>query len=463
MRDVVDAQQLTRLLEGLVENPYMGIIIVNKEGKALIANQTYLDIIGKSEEEVLGRHCLEFTPNSRLHEILETGEVHLADYWPVNGHDTIVARFPIYFEEELLGAIGKSLFLELSEAQILVKKMVELEEELAWYRDAVSSVYQAKYCFDTIVGQNKDLQRLKSMAERLAKTGSTILITGESGTGKELFAHAIHQASPRAHAPFVRVNCVALPENLLESELFGYEEGAFTGARKGGKPGKFELAHRGTIFLDEIGDMPLSMQAKLLTVLQEREVERIGGTKPIRIDVQVLAATNRNLEELVKEGVFREDLYYRLNVVNLRIIPLRQRLDDIPLLVEALLPEINQRLRTRVEQVSPEAVQLLCSYQWPGNVRELENLLERAIILADLNDDNVLDEEHFPSLQKLAAQQGVSPRLVNRTLAEAVEQLEKEMIKKALRQTNNNKTQTAKVLGLHSSVLYRKLNKYDLA
>ena len=301
------------------------------------------------------------------------------------------------------------------------------------------------------------------MAERLAKTGSTILITGESGTGKELFAHAIHQASPRAHAPFVRVNCVALPENLLESELFGYEEGAFTGARKGGKPGKFELAHRGTIFLDEIGDMPLSMQAKLLTVLQEREVERIGGTKPIRIDVQVLAATNRNLEELVKEGVFREDLYYRLNVVNLRIIPLRQRLDDIPLLVEALLPEINQRLRTRVEQVSPEAVQLLCSYQWPGNVRALENLLERAIILADLNDDNVLDEEHFPSLQKLAAQQGVSPRLVNRTLAEAVEQLEMEMIKKALRQTNNNKTQTAKVLGLHSSVLYRKLNKYDLA
>ena len=320
--------------------------------------------------------------------------MHLADYWPVNGHDTIVARFPIYFEGELLGAIGKSLFLELSEAQILVKKMIELEEELAWYRDAVSSVYQAKYCFDTIVGQNEELQKLKSMAEDWLKRARPSSLR-KVVQGKKLFA-TIHQASPRAHAPFVRVNCVALPENLLESELFGYEEGAFTGARKGGKPGKFELAHRGTIFLDEIGDMPLSMQAKLLTVLQEREVERIGGTKPIRIDVQVLAATNRNLEELVQEGAFREDLYYRLNVVNLRIIPLRQRLDDIPLLVEALLPEINQRLRTRVKQISPGAVQLLRSYQWPGNVRELENLLERAIVLADLNDDKVLNEEHFP-------------------------------------------------------------------
>lgn len=456
------AEEFTQILGGLIENPYMGIVIVDKEGYITVANDTYLELIGHRREDVLGKHVLEVTSNSKLPRVLETGEVHLADYWPINGHDTIVSRFPIYNKDgKLIGAVGKSLFLDLSGAQILVNKLSELEKELALYKDVVNSIYSPKYCFERIVGNNPCIVRVKSMAEQLAQTGSTVLITGESGTGKELFAHSIHQASPRVNFPFVRVNCAALPENLLESELFGYEEGAFTGARKGGKPGKFELANRGTIFLDEIGDMPLGMQAKLLIVLQEREIERIGGTKPVRVDVRVIAATNRNLEKMVEQGKFREDLFYRLNVVVLDIPPLRQRLDDIPALVKNLLPRLNQRLNTGVEKVSQEALDLLRSYHWPGNVRELENLLERAINLADLNNETCLMARHFPSLQKTALEQVLSHR-GEETLAQAVEKLEKEMIRRVLQETSHNKSQTAKVLGLHGSVLYRKLKKYNL-
>jgi transcriptional regulator with PAS, ATPase and Fis domain len=262
------------------------------------------------------------------------------------------------------------------------------------------------------------------------------------------------------------VNCAALPDNLLESELFGYEEGAFTGARKGGKPGKFEMANHGTIFLDEIGDMPLAMQAKLLIVLQEREFERVGGTKPIRVDVQVIAATNRNLEDMMKKGKFREDLYYRLNVVTLNVPALRKRPQDIYLLISYLLPKLNLRLHTQVEKVSKEALQLLCSYDWPGNVRELENLLERAINLADMNQDSCLSPDYFPSLSRLVVQPmpGIEGVAVGNddNLSEAVEKMEEETIRRILQKTHNNKAQTAKILGLNKSVLYRKLKKYNL-
>lgn len=450
------------LVEGLIENPYMGIIIVDSKGYAVLANDTYLKLIGKTEKEVIGRHVLEFCPNSKLPEILETGEAHMADYWPVNGRDTIVSRFPIYDSDgQLVGAIGKSLFLDLSGAAVLARKVFELQKELAMYKDEAASIYTSKYSFNDIVCTSSRMRRVKSMAQQCGHTGSTVLITGESGTGKELLAHSIHQASPRAPFPFVRVNCAALPENLLESELFGYEEGAFTGARKGGKPGKFELANRGTIFLDEIGDMPLAMQAKLLIVLQEHEVERVGGTNPIKVNVRVIAATNRRLEEMVEQGLFREDLYYRLNVVNLEIPPLRERLDDIPPLVQKLLPKINQRLGTQVKDASEEAFHLLQSYHWPGNVRELENLLERAINLADLHNETRLTPSHFPTLRETRDQKA-SESKDEPDLATAVARFEKRAIQKALEQTNHNRGQAARILGLHRSALYRKLKKYEL-
>jgi len=449
------------ILNGILENPYIGIILVDTVGNINIVNKTYLEILGLTEEDVVDKHVLQVTPHSRLPEVLETKEVHLADHWPVNNHDTIVFRMPLYKDGVLIGAMGQSLVLDAAGVRILSKKLRELEGELAVYKDVVNSIYTSKYCFDSIVGEDVTLRNVKSIALRAANTGSTILIRGESGTGKELFANAVHKAGPRSNQPFIRVNCAALPDHLLESELFGYEEGAFTGARKGGKPGKFELANRGTVFLDEIGDMPLAMQSKLLIVLQEREVERVGGTKPVHIDVQVIAATNRNLEEMMKKGKFREDLYYRLNVVTLNVPSLRQRPQDIPLLINDLLPKLQQRMHTQIEKVSPDALQLLTNYDWPGNVRELENLLERAINFADLNQETCLTSEHFPFLSRLLIPPNQGFEGVD-NLGEAVEMLERETIQRVLNKTHNNKAQTAKILGINKSVLYRKLNKYDL-
>ncbi|MHB8074149.1 sigma-54 interaction domain-containing protein [Desulfosporosinus fructosivorans] len=454
------------ILDGILENPYIGIIMVDTLGIITKVNKTYSVLLGLKEENIMNKHILEVTPHSRLPEVLRTREVHLADHWLVNGHDTIVFRMPLYKDGKLIGAMGQSLVLGAAGLKILSKKLKELERELTVYKNVVSSIYSSKYSFDSIVGEDVNLRNVKSIAQRASNTGSTVLIMGESGTGKELFANAIHQASPRADRPFVRVNCAALPDNLLESELFGYEEGAFTGARKGGKPGKFEIANHGAIFLDEIGDMPLAMQAKLLIVLQEREVERVGGTKPIRVDVQVIAATNRNLEDMMKMGKFREDLYYRLNVVTLNVPSLRERSQDIYLLINYLLAKLSQRLHTQVEKVSEEALRLLCSYDWPGNVRELENLLERAINLADSNQDSCLSPEYFPSILGLVVQPSLSiePVGIERVdnLREAVERMEEEVIQRVLQQTHNNKAQTAKILGLNKSVLYRKLRKYKL-
>ncbi|MCR4401002.1 MAG: sigma 54-interacting transcriptional regulator [Syntrophomonadaceae bacterium] len=462
MPDLLD-ENLIPFLRGLALNPYMGIVIVNREGTVLVANDTYLETVGKTREEAIGKHVLEVTPNSLLPEVLETGRVYLADHWPVNGHDTIVARFPIWKDGEIIGAVGKSLFLDLSGAKVLARRMQELERELDAYRQEVRDLHRARWQLHDIIGDSPAMTEVRKLAEQMARTTSTVLVTGESGCGKELVAHAIHCVSDRWEQPFIRVNCASLPEHLLESELFGYEDGAFTGARKGGKPGKFELADGGTIFLDEIGDMPLAMQTKLLSVLQEKEIERVGGTRTIYVNVRVIAATNQDLEEMVRQKLFRGDLYYRLNVVRLSIPPLRERREDIPLLVKTLLGRINDRLRTDITEITPEALDLLSTHDWPGNVRELENLLERAVNLADMNHEHRIMRKHFPSLVRplQAAAQGDGSD-GGESLTDSLERIERQMILQALEQTGGNRVQTARLLGIHSSALYRKLEKYGL-
>lgn len=448
--------------EALIESPYMVYVIVDKDGIITAMNQTYLAALGLEKSEVVGRHILDVTPNSLLPEILKTGRIDPADIYPINGQDYIITRLPIIKDGQIIGACARSLFMDMSGAKILMKKLQETEKELNLYKEELRQGYRASWQFSDLTGESPAFAAARSIAKQAAQTVSTVLITGESGTGKELFAHAIHSRSNRNMHPFVRINCAALPENLLESELFGYEEGAFTGAKKGGKPGKFELAAGGTIFLDEIGDMPLAMQTKLLTVLQDRMVERVGGTNPVYLNVRVIAATNRDLEQLVAEGKFRQDLYYRLNVVRLNIPSLRDRTDDIPLLVNVLLERINKRLGTSITIVSNKAIELLQNYAWPGNIRELENLLERALNLADMNRENSITIKHFPSLVEKVYFQPEQIDGTNATLPEAIEQLERQIIAQALEQTNGNKVQTAKMLGIHSSALYRKLAKYGL-
>lgn len=446
--------------EVLVQSPHMVYIIVDKEGIITFINQTYLDLLEMKKEEVVGRHVLEITPHSKLPEVLRTGQMHPVDTWTINGRDTIITRTPIIKNGEITGAVGRSVFLDMSQAKGLVNKLLETEKELNFYKEEFRQIYKARFHFDDLIGVSDEFLFFKSMAEQLASTSSTILITGESGTGKELFAQAIHNHSER-EGPFVRINCAALPEHLLESELFGYEEGAFTGAKKGGKPGKFELAKGGTIFLDEIGDMPLNMQTKLLSVLQERVIERVGGTSPIAIKVRVIAASNRNLERMVADRVFREDLYYRLNVVRLNIPPLRERMADIPELVQVLMTRINTQLKTRAYHITEKALNLLQNYHWPGNVRELENLLERAINLATLKRSEKLDIDHFPSLLTDGHEIPLE-EMSQQTLSDNIEKMEKDLIDRMLKTTNNNKSQAAKLLGINKSVFYRKLRKYGL-
>ncbi|NPV90342.1 MAG: sigma 54-interacting transcriptional regulator [Firmicutes bacterium] len=455
-------EELLDILESVIDNPYMGFAFIDTEGKVLVLNQTYCSILEVKREDVIGKHITEITPNTRLHLVLETGETDIADLWSVNGWDMVVTRMPIYRNGVMIGAMAKSLFLERSAAKVLVNKLVQVEDQLNGYKEEIKKIHHAKYELKDLVGSSISLTETKLVACQVAKTVSSVLITGETGTGKELMANAIHNASGRSRQPFIRVNCGALPNNLLESELFGYEEGAFTGAKRGGKPGKFELVNGGTVFLDEIGEMPLEMQTKLLTFLQDKEFERVGGNKTIKVDVRIIAATNKNLEEAAREGKFRQDLYYRLNVVNINIPPLRKRLEDIPELAEYLLQKLNRKLNTNVKGLSDGVIQLLQSHEWPGNVRELENLIERAIHVADMNEKTVLEISHFQSLaRRLSIIDGSLPNNMV-SLSEAVDATEKAMIIQSLKRNAGDKMAVAQELGIHFTVLYKKIKKYGI-
>jgi transcriptional regulator with PAS, ATPase and Fis domain len=299
---------------------------------------------------------------------------------------------------------------------------------------------------------------LKTIAKRVAKTNSTVLIQGESGTGKELFAHAIHRESLRKYGNFVSVNCAAIPKELLESELFGYEEGAFTGSKKGGKMGKFELAIGGTIFLDEIGSMPLDMQSKILRVLEMKEFERVGGNKPIKLDTRIIAATNENLEEEIVKGNFRKDLYYRLNIIKLEIPPLRERIEDVEILSKNILIKLALDLNMKEKTLTKDAVEALKNYHWPGNIRELRNVLERAV---NLTSKPVIEIKDLPDSfkDKLPIKKG---DVKSHSLKEKLEEFEKDILKKAIEEAGGNKTLAAQHLKIHRTSLYKKLEKYRM-
>jgi transcriptional regulator with PAS, ATPase and Fis domain len=317
----------------------------------------------------------------------------------------------------------------------------------------------AKYSWQSIIGNSVMMQDVKAMAAKAAKTDSNVLINGESGTGKELFAHAIHNDSKRFDGPFIKINCAAIPKDLLESELFGYEEGAFTGAKKQGKVGKFELATGGTIFLDEIGDMPLDMQVKILRVLQEKEIERIGGNKTIPVDCRIIAATNRDLVERIRENEFREDLYYRLNVVNIEVPPLRLRKDDVEILTLKLMEKLSSALGKFVSNITVDALDSLKLYNWPGNIRELENVVERAI---NMTDSETIEIQHLPPFI-IAQQSHEQIEIADLTsLRHAVEEVEKATILKCLRAVSYNKLKAAKILGISRTSLYEKIEKFQI-
>ena len=361
---------------------------------------------------------------------------------------------------QVVGAVAKMTIKGLSRLPDLVKRLQTLENQLTFYRDELSRVTKSGFTFDDLVGDSPPMRRVKAEARMSARSPSSVLLLGESGTGKELFASAIHKESGRP-GPFIKVNCAAMPDNLLESEFFGYEGGAFTGAKKSGKPGKFELADGGTLFLDEIGDMSPQLQAKLLRVLQEREFERVGGIKTIRVDVRIIAATNRDLELMIQSGEFREDLYYRLNVINLRVPPLRERREDLPLLAGHLIRKYNRIMGARVTGLAPETMDIVLKHAWPGNVRELENVIERAL---NLVSEGMIMLTHLPEYlweqPARVIQEVTGAKKIN--LEENMANTEKDLIMLALVESGGNRTRAAQILGISRTNLYEKLRKYAI-
>lgn len=450
-------KELLRFKEAL-ELLYDGMIMVDENGYVTMINQNYCDFLHVKMEESLGRHVTEVVENTRMHIVVKTGQAEIGHLQRIRDREIIVMRLPIRKNGKVVGAIGKVMFTDIHDLKTLAQRLNVAESKLDFYKQELKRVQGAKYTFEQIVGDHERMKEAKDLALRVAKSRSTVMIRGESGTGKELFAHAIHEASRRSEGPFVRVNCAAIPADLMESELFGYEEGAFTGAKKGGKPGKIELAQGGTLFLDEIGDLPSSMQAKLLRALQEKEVERIGGTEISQVDIRVIAATNRPLEEMVKKGEFREDLYYRLNVFQIRIPPLRERGEDIIVTAQFILGKLNSELGTSVSGFDPEVENLFRQHNWPGNVRELQNVIERAIHLADKPRIGL---EHLPPyLLELAEGLGNSSSL---SLEKEVEMAEIRAIKRALKASEGNRAKAAELLEIHRASLYRKLEKYGMS
>jgi transcriptional regulator with PAS, ATPase and Fis domain len=447
------------LVQLTVDSPYEGLVIVDEAGIIRFFSKSNEKVFNHTIKQAVGKHVTRVIPNTRLHIIARNGKAEIGNTMLIGGEKKIVGRFPIKRNGKTIGAAGKVIFFQTKKFIEMASKVAQLQEEIELYQRNITSLLGTKYTFDDIIGRSKALKKIMDEAGRCCNTSSTILITGETGTGKELLAHAIHSASIRKYQPFVKLNCAAIPAELIESELFGYEEGAFTGARRKGKLGKFELAKNGTVFLDEIGEMPLQIQPKLLRVIQEKEVERVGAGHPIQLNFRLIVATNKNLATEVRKGNFREDLYYRLNVITLRMPPLREVKEDIPLLMEHFLSKMAIKLGTKKKRLAEEAENLLLEYNWPGNVRELENIIERAV---NITKDDIIPIQNIPSeliiSNFISKKKNPAPRIFEQAIKEA----KRDIIKSALSYTNNSKVKAARLLGIQRSKLYYTMKKVGL-
>ncbi|HEY3423196.1 MAG TPA: sigma 54-interacting transcriptional regulator [Negativicutes bacterium] len=435
----------------ILDNPFEGSMAIDETGTVFFINSFFLEILHCVASDVLGKKIWDVIPSCRLFETIGQGYSIWGETLKINAKEFLVARFPLKTGGQTVGAMVKTLFPDQTIAKEIVHK-------LARPIKAENSLKSTLCTCRDIIGETPPMLYVKKLARRASRTSSTLLITGESGTGKEVIAQAIHTRSVRREGPFISVNCGAIPENLLESELFGYVDGAFTGAKRGGKPGKFELADGGTILLDEIGDMPLYMQVKLLRVLQDREVWRIGATVPTKLDVRVMASTHTDLVQLVKDKKFREDLYYRLNVLEIKMPALREIAEDLPLLIAALIQRINRKIGADASGVSQESIEIMKTYSWPGNVRELENRLEQAI---NWSDDHIIDIRNIPVRPW---ETELSPVTVNDNTGFRgyMQETERDLIVNALEKAQGNKAQAARMLNMQRSVLYKKMGKLSL-
>ncbi|MDK2865743.1 MAG: hypothetical protein PWP38_58 [Clostridiales bacterium] len=430
-----------QVLKTVLDYSQSGIVVIDQNDVILNMNAVAEELLHIQMQTCAGQRSETVLPSLRLYNYLACEAAEMEQMETFFGVKVMVDRVPMLVKGEIKGAIA---FIHRA------SQIVNMESSIR--KELVERRLTAKYHFSNIIGSSESVVTTIELARNFSDTDSTILLTGETGTGKELFAQSIHNASKRANGPFVAINCSALPANLLESELFGYRDGAFTGAKKGGKMGLFELAHKGTIFLDEIGEIDKSMQAKLLRVLQEQEVMRIGDIRVIPVDVRVIAATNRDLLDEMRQGRYREDLYYRLNVLNLVLPPLRERKGDIPILMDSLRLRINKKLDRRVEGFSKDVIQMFEHYSWPGNIRELENVVEKIIVIKQWG---VIGETMVPFIRNCFQRQ-LAHELED-PFDQPLADIERQAIEIALKRNDGNRTKAALALGIDRTTLVRKI------
>ena len=457
---ITNLQEARYLLEAILNSTQDAISVVDEKGLGVYINPAYTRMTGLTEKDVIGKPAnVDIAEGESIHmKVLKTQKPirnALLKVGP-SGRQVIVDIAPVFIKGQLRGSVGvihditdmRKLTNELEHAKQIIRKL------------------EAKYTFDDIIGEHSSIVHTIERAKKAADTPVTVLLRGESGTGKEIFAHAIHNASNRKNNQFVRVNCAALEESLLNSELFGYVEGAFTGAIKGGKKGFFEKANGGTIFLDEIGDISPNTQAKILRTLQEKEITPVGGNQPINVDVRIITATNMDLEKAVEEKRYRKDLYYRLNVFPIYISELKDRKSDLYLLCTHLIRKFNQEYGRNVNDISQDAIQVLTDYHWPGNIRELENVIGRAMINMKIGE-KLIKVYHLPALlteNKLiaCAKSSMGKKSDTISLKNFLEENEENYIRELLNKNGGNKTKTAKALEISIRSLYYKLEKYQI-
>ncbi|MGD9308319.1 MAG: sigma 54-interacting transcriptional regulator [Desulfosarcina sp.] len=459
IRDAPTSNPIERFgfFKNLVDNMEIGVIISDTNGKIIYINRTYARFLDIDIQRSLGKHVTQVITNSRLHIVARTGiaEVNYPHRYKNTGF--LVHRIPLREKGQVIAVVGLVLFDSATTVTKLAEKLDHLESKIVDVQKELAHLHAPKFSFESIIGKSISIREAMQEAINAAGTDMPVLITGESGTGKELFAHAIHNASDRRHFPFIQVNCAALPKDLLEAELFGYEKGSFTGANPKGKPGKFELAHLGTIFLDEIGDMPMEMQPKLLRVLELKEFERVGGVRLIASDFRIIAATNQDLEGLMKTGQFRRDLYFRLNGIPIEISPLRNRKEDVNPLAYHFIEKTVKGPSGKGIRIHSEAKKALKGYDWPGNARELLHAIQRALFKST---SGTIKPENLPDY---LYQSAVFPRRYDTTsLSDYKRSAERYLIEQTLRQVAGNKTKAAAMLGIHRTLLYRKMKILEI-
>ena len=454
---IEDLKHQLEMYRLIFESIHNGAMVTDAEGIITHFNRFYGQFLGVDPEVQIGRHCTEAVENSRMHIVARTGKAEINHSQLIRGQKMVVQRVPIVRDGNVIAVFGQVMFKDIKDVGKLARELSLLESKVKLYEEELLSLRSTRYTFESIIGKSDAIQNLKREALKAAANSFPVLITGESGTGKELFAQAIHHASARRLHPFVRINCAAIPRDLLESELFGYEKGAFTGAKTEGKPGKFELAHAGTIFLDEIGDLPPEMQPKLLRAIEDKEFERVGGTRVVRSDFRVVAATNQNLEGMLATGRFRKDLFYRLNVISLNIPPLRDRPSDILAITDHFLEQTAREANLEGLSIDKEAERALRAYQWPGNVRELANVLERSVSALE---GHIIHLTDLPFYVPRGSRRS-DPRQPT-SLREMQSRAEREAVWTALKEANFQKARAARALGIHRTLLYKKMKKYGL-